>query len=260
MDNVKTEDYRVLLPPPRTIGTEAPLRWLKLGWQDFKKIPVLSTSYGVVMLLITLIIAWVAFHANNLVVVFALLGGFFFIGPALGIGLYLMSRQLANDKTPTLKRCVQEARKNLSNTLVLSLVFLIIFLVWARAASMVHIFFPSSGGASAADLAVFLSVGSAIGAMFAAIVFCAGAFSIPMMMDRDIDAVTAVLTSISAVLRNKKAMLIWGAIIGASVLVGVLLGLIGLVVTLPVIGHATWHAYQEVIDIQAWDLSATEQA
>jgi uncharacterized membrane protein len=253
MSNISDENPLPVVAPSRTIGLDAPLRWLKLGWQDFKSIPLLSLGYGVVMLIITLLIAWVAWTAQSLVVAIALTGGFFFIGPALAIGLYSMSRQLESGVTPMLMRCVREGHKNMGNELVLSLMFLIVFLLWARAASMVHIFFPSYGNATVADLGQFLGIGTLVGAIFAAVVFCVGAFSIPMLLDRTVDAVTAVLSSISAVLNNKVAMAVWGMVIIASVLLGIVTGFIGLVVILPVIGHATWHAYKEVIDASAWE-------
>ena len=253
MSNISDENPLPVVAPSRTIGLDAPLRWLKLGWQDFKSIPLLSLGYGVVMLIITLLIAWVAWTAQSLVVAIALTGGFFFIGPALAIGLYSMSRQLESGVTPMLMRCVREGRKNMGNELVLSLMFLIVFLLWARAASMVHIFFPSYGNATIADLSQFLGIGTLVGAIFAAVVFCVGAFSIPMLLDRTVDAVTAVLSSISAVLNNKAAMVVWGMVIIGSVLLGIMTGFIGLVVILPVIGHATWHAYKEVIDASAWE-------
>lgn len=253
MSKVTDESIQPIIAPSRTVGLDAPVRWLKLGWQDFKSIPRLSLGYGIVMLFIASLVAWVAWQAQSLVVAIALIGGFFFIGPAIAIGLYSMSRQLESGITPKFMRCVREGHKNMGNELVLSLMFLIVFLLWARAASMVHIFFPSFGHATASDLSLFLGIGTAVGAIFAAVVFCVGAFSIPMLLDRKVDAVTAVLTSISAVLRNKMAMALWGLVIMASVLVGLALGFIGLAVTLPVIGHATWHAYQEVIDASAWE-------
>lgn len=251
----KTEDIRPFLAPCRKVGLDAPMRWLKLGWQDFRNIPRLSFGYGLVMTLISILIISIAWSAHSFVLAIALIGGFFFIGPAIAIGLYSMSRQLENGIKPLLMRCVREGRKNFGNEMILAFIFLIIFLIWARSASMVHIFFPSFGQATAADLTMFLSIGSAVGAVFATVVFCVGAFSIPMMMDRDVDAVTAVITSVCAVLRNKTTMLIWGLLVVASVLIGILAGFIGLAVTLPVIGHATWHAYREVIDADAWERS-----
>lgn len=251
------EDKRstpTLIPPIRKVGMDAPIRWLKLGWQDFRRIPRLSLGYGIVMAIISAIITWSAWQAHSFVLAIALVAGFFFIGPALAIGLYSMSCQLQNGKQPELLHCFREGRKNLANELVLSFIFLIIFLIWARSASMVHIFFPNLGDVSVGGVMMFLLTGSAVGAIFASMVFCIGAFSIPLMMDREVDAVTAIITSVAAVLNNKRVMLFWGILIVGGILLGVITGFIGLAVTLPVIGHATWHAYQEVVDASEYVL------
>ena len=120
---------------------------------------------------------------------------------------------------------------------------------------MVHVFFPVEGDPELADFALFLGVGTAVGTIFAAIVFCASAFSLPMILDRRADTVTAVLTSVNAVLRNKLVMLSWAALIVAVVLLGFATGLLGLALGMPLIGHATWHAYQETIQADAWPLN-----
>ena len=142
----------------------------------------------------------------------------------------------------------------MGNEMVLAFVFLIVFLIWARAASMVHIFFPSMSSMSINDWLVFLSIGSAVGAIFATVVFCFGAFSIPMLMDRNVDAITAILTSINAVLKNKLVMIVWGLIIVGLILIGIATFFVGFAILLPIVGHASWHAYREVVDAEQWEL------
>ncbi len=241
-----------LMAPCRKVGLDAPFRWLKLGWRDFTRALPMSLGYGIVMALISALITWVAWKAGSIVLAIAMVAGFFFMGPAIAMGLYSISRQLEVGMQPKLMRCLREGKKNLGNELVLAFIFLIVFLVWMRAASMTHIFFPSHESMKPGDLVLFLSIGSAIGAVFAALIFTAGAFSIPMMMDKRVDAVTAVITSVCAVLTNKKVMLLWGMLIVIGVLFGIATGFLGFAIILPVIGHATWHAYREVIDASAW--------
>ena len=101
-------------------------------------------------------------------------------------------------------------------------------------------------------IAVFLSIGSFVGAIFSAIIFCASAFSLPMIMDRKVDMITAIVTSVNAVLKNKKVMLLWAGLILLSLIIGFATAFIGLLFLMPLIGHATWHAYQETIDASAW--------
>ncbi len=254
MANKEGEYIKPMVAPVRQVGMDAPIRWLKMGWNDFKRVKRLSLTYGIVMMIISMLVTYVAYSAGSIVLSIAMVAGFFFMGPAIAIGLYSMSRQLENGVTPQFLRCLKEGKKNLSDELVLSFVFLIIFLIWARSASMVHIFFPSISHMELMDWVKFLSIGSAVGAIFAALVFTFGAFSIPMLMDRKVDAITAILTSISAVLRNKIVMIYWGLLIVVIILVGIATFFIGFAVLLPIVGHATWHAYREVVDADAWEL------
>jgi uncharacterized membrane protein len=91
-----------------------------------------------------------------------------------------------------------------------------------------------------------------VGAVFAGLVFSASAFSLPMMLDRKVDTVTAVLTSVNAVLRNKGPMLIWAMIIVTSVALSFATAFLGLAVLMPVIGYATWHGYRDSIQAEQW--------
>lgn len=241
-----------IVAPCRNIPASAPFLWINKGWQDLKKVPRISLSYGFVMMLISVFITYVAYTAHSIVLAIALTAGFFFLGPIIAIGLYSLSRQISNRVEPQFLRCLREGKKNLGNEMVLSFMFLIIFLIWARAASMLHIFFPST--MKTEDWIMFLSVGTLVGAIFAGIIFIVGAFSIPMLMDRKVDTVTAVITSINAVLKNKITMVIWGLIIVLLVFIGIATFYIGFIVLLPIVGHATWHAYKETIDSDAWEL------
>jgi len=247
-------DLKPLLAPCRNVPIKAPFGWLKKGFDDFKQVPKISLSYGIVMMLISLLITWVAYLAHSIVLAIALTAGFFFLGPIIAIGLYSLSRQISNQVPPQFLRCLREGKKNLGNEMVLSFMFLIVFLIWARAASMLHIFFPSVSSMKLEDWYLFFGIGSLVGAVFAAVIFCVGAFSIPMLMDRKVDTVTAVITSINAVLKNKLTMLLWAGMIVLLIVIGILTFYIGFVVLLPIVGHATWHAYKETIDAEAWEL------
>jgi uncharacterized membrane protein len=117
---------------------------------------------------------------------------------------------------------------------------------------MVHVFFPMQGNPDIGDLATFLVVGSAVGSIFALLTFMFSAFSLPMICDREADAVTAIVTSVNAVLRNKRAMFVWILLIVGLTGIGFATAMIGLAVTIPLLGHATWHAYRETVDASAW--------
>lgn len=127
-----------------------------------------------------------------------------------------------------------------------------IVLVWARAATMVHVFYPADGAIAWTALATFLVVGSAVGAIFRTVVFTARAFSLPIIKDREVDAVTAVLSSAKAVLRNKPAMLVWALLIMTGVAVGFVTAMLALAIIVPWLGHATWHGYHRILDVSQW--------
>lgn len=250
-----TDDDTYIKPivaPCRNVPVTAPFVWIRKGWIDMKKVPKISLLYGLAMMAISIFITYVAYTAHSIVLAIALTAGFFFLGPIIAIGLYSLSRQISNEVEPQFFRCLREGKKNLGNEMVLSFMFLIIFLIWARAASMLHIFFPST--MQTQDWIMFLGVGTLVGAIFAAIIFVVGAFSIPMLMDRKVDTVTAVITSINAVFKNKMTMLVWGLMIVVLVLVGIATFYIGFIFLLPIVGHATWHAYKDTIDSEAWEL------
>ena len=245
-------DELPFVAPCRKLAMNAPLRWVRLGWNDLKRAPKQSLSYGLVVLLLSYLITYTAWSVGSVYLMVAMLSGFIFIGPVMAVGLYSISKQLQNGFSPELGYCIRQERRHLGSELVFAIILLVVVLVWARAASMVHVFFPTEGGQELADFAIFLGVGSAVGSIFAAVVFCASAFSLPMIMDKNVDTVTAVLSSVNAVLRNKAVMLFWVLIIVFFLLISFLTGLLGLAVLMPLIGHATWHAYQETIDASQW--------
>ena len=238
--------------PCRELETGAPIKWLKLGWQDLRRAPKQSLTYGAVMLVVSYIISLLAYYTGELSFFLSLVSSFIFMGPVIAIGLYSISCQLNLGLKPRLGYCLREGRRYMGDELIFAFILLIVFLIWARAASMVHVFFPIEADPEMKKLLVFFSIGTFIGAIFTALIFTISAFSLPMIMDKKVDMITAIVTSINAVLRNKKVLLLWGIIIVALVILGLLTAMIGLVVLLPLIGHATWHAYKDTIDASAW--------
>ncbi len=139
-------------------------------------------------------------------------------------------------------------KRHIGNEMIFALVLLVIFLVWARAAIMITVFMPDIPQPGLADLWPYLTFGSMVGAVFAAVTFAASAFSLPMLMHRDVDSITAIVTSINAVLRNKRAMVVWLSLIMLGLVIGVATLFVGLIVIIPLIGYAAWHGYLETID------------
>jgi uncharacterized membrane protein len=238
--------------PCRRLPVTAAMNWLALAWRDMRVATVPSVLYGAVLTLLSAVIAFLTWRMGMLALYLGLASGFVFLGPFLAMGLYALSDQLERGKKPSLAASVHASRARVRELLVLGLAMLVVLLVWARAATLMNVFRSSAVAGNWRELIPYLGIGSAVGAVFCAIVFAATAFALPMLLDRKTDAVTAVVTSINATLRNKGAMLFWGIVILVAVLVGFATFLIGFVVLLPLIGHATWHAYRATIDASAW--------
>ncbi|MEM7611182.1 MAG: DUF2189 domain-containing protein [Pseudomonadota bacterium] len=246
-------DTMPFVAPCRDVPFLAPLRWLRLGFADFKRAVPQSLGYGIFMSATIALVCFLAWRYGSFWFLFAMLGGFIFLAPLTCIGLYAISAQLEREQSVSLKRAIRAGiKRHLGNELTFAIVLLVVFLVWARAGAMVSIFFPVQAEPDFRELLTFLGIGTAVGAVFATITFSASAFSLPMIMHRKVDAVTAVITSINAVLRNKLTMMFWLALIVLLVMVGFATAFIGMTVLLPVIGHAAWHGYQETIDASAF--------
>lgn len=238
--------------PCRKLAPLAPLQWLRLGWRDMRAAMTQSLLYGVALTALSALIALATWRFGTLAMYLGLASGFVFVGPFLAMGLYAISCQIEMHRAPTLGGCLREGGAHLKEILVVGVCLLVVLLVWGRAATIMNVFRPSHAIEAWTDLLPYFGIGSLVGAVFATIVFAATAFALPMLMDRRTDAVTAVVTSINATLRNKRAMFVWGAIIAISVLIGFATALLGFIVLLPLIGHATWHAYRATIDASAW--------
>lgn len=251
-DTSQSTEAMPFVAPCRTLELTAPFRWLRLGWNDILRAPRLSLTYGTVLMALSMLIAAFTWRYGMMALYLGLASGFVFIGPVLAVGLYSISRQLGKGLDPVMGYCLREGWHHIRELLVLGIVLLVVLLVWARAAATVHVFFPDEPNPPIEHLLTFLGVGSVVGAVFAVIVFSASALSLPMILDRKVDAITACVTSVNAVLHNKKPMLLWALLIFLSVLLGFATACIGFAVLMPLIGHATWHAYQETIDAAAW--------
>jgi uncharacterized membrane protein len=245
--------------PCRKVSVRAPFRWIKLGWRDLRAAPLPSLTYGVAITALSIGVSYLAWQFGSRWLVIVMLPLFVFAAPVLALGLYAISAELERGETPSLRRCIREERCRLGDAMMYSLVLLVIGLLWMRAGAGVQIFHPDNVEAPLGEMLQFFAIGSAVGSIFALMVFAASAFALPMLLDRRTDGMTAVVTSVNAVLRNKPAMLVWIGLILTAVLIGFLTAFIGLVVMMPLIGHATWHAYRETVNASAWPAS-TEQS
>jgi len=238
--------------PVRELKISQPFHWLKEGWHDFRKAWRKSLIYGFFVVALSYAISYGIYLYGGIALMLGMIIGLVVLGPMIAMTLYSISDQIERSQTPSCKYCMREARRHIGNLSVYTIVVVVIFLIWARAASMVHVFFPMDGDTTWQDWAIFLGIGSIIGAIFSSLIFLISAFSLPMLMDRKTDTITAAISSTNAVLRNKKTMCIWALLIGFSILLGFATLFLGLAVMIPVIGHATWHAYRDTLDTSAW--------
>lgn len=245
------EDSRPFVVPCADLTPAAPMRWLRLGWQDFKREPGLSLIFGGVIVLVSVAVSALAWWLGRFALLATLLSGFVFIAPLLAVGLYCVSRELDAGRKPALGHSFTLARRVMGQAGVFALAQLVILLLWSRAGMMINVFFPAEAG-DTASLVEFLLIGSSVGSIFAGFTFATAAFSLPMIADRDVDMITACISSVNAVLRNKFTMIWWGILIALLTALGFATAFLGLAIIMPWLAYAAWHAYRETLDASAW--------
>ncbi len=248
---VVPEDARPFVVPCAALDAGAPLRWLRAGWRDLRAAPGLSLLFGVVIVLVSAGISLLAWTLGRFALLATLLSGFVFVAPLICVGLYCVSRALARGDTPRLADSFVLARRVVGQAGVFAIAQGVIVLLWSRAGMMVGAFFPIDES-NIGTLWEFLAIGSAVGSIFAALTFAVSAFSLPMIADRDVDMVTAGISSVHAVLRNKRVMLLWAAIIVVLTAIGFATALLGLGLLMPWLAYAAWHGYRETLDARDW--------
>jgi len=244
----------------REISLETPWRWIRLGWQDLWHSPVVSLSYGLMFAVVSAVIAWCMFELDASSVLLPLAAGFMLVGPVLAMGLYETSRRLEEGRQPTFAAALRALLGSSNQVRFFGVILMFILLVWMRIATLIFALFfgmeyPPLGDFIGSLLFTpaglgMLVTGTAVGAVFAFIVFAISAVSIPLLMDRDVDAVTAAAVSVKSVIRNPGAMILWGWIISVLMMVGIATAFLGLVVAFPLVGHATWHAYRDLVAVK----------
>jgi uncharacterized membrane protein len=230
-----------------------PLRWLALGFSDFRRAPAIGLFYGACFVLM----GWALLKVfeSSPAYVLALSGGFLLMGPFLCLGIYRVSQRLENGEQPGFADSVLAWRARTGQLGIFGVVLLVLEMLWARSTLVVFAVtfdgMPDFHGSLLAlfsgDNLTFLVVWLVVGAVFAGLIFAVSVVSMPMILHRRTDAITAGLTSLRLVFMQTGVMLWWGALITALVALAMLPWFAGLLVVGPVIGHASWHAYRAAV-------------
>ena len=231
-----------------------PFRWLAKGLQDMRAAPGIAVFYGLCFWGMALVLGWV--FRTRPEYTMSLASGCLLLGPFLAMGLYDTSRRREAGLAPQLSESLTCWDSHLGSMGMLVLVLVVLELLWGRASLVVFAVFFNTGMPSTTGVlqAVFnpqnwsfVAVYTMVGGAFAALVFSTSVVSIPMILDRDTDALTAGITSLRVVLENPAVMLLWGALITAIVAVALWFWGVGLLLAGPVLGFASWHAYRAAV-------------
>ncbi len=232
-----------------------PLRWLRAGARDLVAAPGIAAFYGLSFWGMALVLGWV--FRTKPEYVMSLVSGCLLIGPFMAMGLYDTSRRREAGLAPSLSDSLTCWDSHMGSLGMLVLVLIVLELLWGRASLVVFAVFFNTGMPSTTGVlqAVFnpqnwefVAVYTLVGGVFAALVFSTTVVSIPMILDRDTDAMTAGITSMRVVMDNPGVMVWWGLLLTLLVVASLLLAWsVPLVVVGPLLGHASWHAYRAAI-------------
>lgn len=244
------------LPATRHISWRQPFVWLSAGLDDLKANPPPSLAYGLLFALCGDLILLSAISYPYLLTV--AVSGFFLVAPLLAAGLYELSRETAQGNKILFIDSLRCYRRNGQSLALFGLLIGLAAVFWERFSAIA---FALLGDPSGIETSVFLSrillsgehTAFAItwfvaGGLLALFVFGLSVVSVPMMLDRDTDFVTAMMTSLQAFIDNIGPLLLWAAVIVALCLIGFATLLFGLVLIMPILGHASWHAYRDLVE------------
>jgi uncharacterized membrane protein len=249
-------------PPPPTqpnailkLPAVAAFQWLRLGWHDLRAQAAISLFFGMAFWGMAMVLGLVFRSSPEYTM--TLVSGCLLVGPFLALGLYEVSRRREVGLAPSFISSVTCWRSHLRSMGLLVGVLIVLELLWGRASLVVIAVFFNSGMPSSVgvmqsltnpDNLEFVVAYLSVGGVFACLVFAISVVSIPMILDRDTDAITAAITSFAVVLENTGAMVLWGTLIAALVGLSLLLPWgVGLLLVGPLLGHASWHAYRSSV-------------
>ena len=247
-------------PVIRTVGLAELHRALQRGWEDFKAVPTHAILLCIIYPVLGLMLARAVLGYSVLPLLFPLAAGFALLGPFAALGLYEMSYRRERGEEASAWAALEVVRSPSFGAMVgLGVLLLALFVTWVATAQAIYIAaFGYAGASGFSDFATrvlttsqgwwLIVVGCGVGFLFALVALCISVVSFPLMLDRHVGAGEAIATSLRAVARNPVSMAAWGLIVAVLLVLGTLPAFIGLAVVIPLLGHATWHLYREVIE------------
>ena len=259
MPNNQTEvvgDGPVGAPVLNDLSMAAVKASLRDGWADFRAQPGFGLFFGAIYMLGGLLILGFLNQIGAPWMIIPLAIGFPLLGPFVAVGLYEVSRRIHEDEPVTWRGVLAQVFHQRERQLGwMAFVVMFIFWIWVYQVRLLFALFLGFKSVSSWDRFIeivlstpeglgFLAVGTVVGAILALVLFATTVISLPLLAERDVDFVTAMITSVAAVVKNPLPMLVFGFIVGVATLLALLPAFLGLLVVLPVLGHATWHLYR----------------
>ena len=259
LDGTVHDIVSISQPRIRTITTRDLLEALRRGWEDFLAQPSHLVFVAVIYPVAGILLAQLTVSYNIFPLLFPLLSGFALIGPFAAIGLYEISRRREKGLDSSWVHAFEVLRSpSIRQILMLGAMLTGLFLAWLLSAWLLYrgiLGLPADVSTAdflravftTADGWIMIVIGNALGLLFAILAFSISVVSFPLIIDRHVDAPTAIRTSIAAVEANPRVMMYWGLTVTGLLVLGCLPVLVGLIVIMPVLGHATWHLYRKVV-------------
>jgi uncharacterized membrane protein len=252
-------DHATARPRVRRIGLADIRTALARGIEDFEAMRSDVIFLCIVYPIVGLALSWMAFHESMVPMIFPLISGFALLGPVAAVGLYQMSRKREKGGEAGWADAFRViAEPAFGAIFVLGLFLLASFIVWLLVADGIYGLtmggvVPSSIGGFVHDVLttsgghLLIVLGVLSGLVFAALVLVVSVVSFPMLLDRNVGLPVAVVTSVEVARKSPEAVAVWGVIVAGSLLIGAIPALLGLVVVVPILGHATWHLYRAAV-------------
>lgn len=223
--------------------------WIRRGIADFRHRPLLGLAYGAGFFLASYMVIALLWVSGLAWMLLPALAGAILVGPVLAVGLYQEARRIRYGR-----RCPVASPGQFA---IVGAILMVLLLTWFRTATVLYALFfglrPFPGFAETLSTVlltheglILLVVGTLVGGLFAALTLAVSFFSVPMLVDRETDAFSAMGLSFSACTHNFRTAVAWGAVVTFALVVGVATGLLAMIVIFPLLGYATWHAYDDL--------------